>query len=118
MAPFKSCRRFSHFIKKLDTLERNHTDGKITRLVSFPVCQQVEARAPIYPSHTHEITADILPQAADTGRRQNNPKRAARTAGISRVTSQPSLRIVLWNKLRSFPKRRFHVSPEVALATV
>lgn len=53
MAPFKSCRKFPHFIKKLDTLERNHTDGKITRLVSFPVCQQVEARAPIYPiTHT------------------------------------------------------------------
>lgn len=107
----------------------NHTGGKITRLVSFPVCQQVEARSDL-SYHTHEITADILPQTTDTSHRQShNPKRAARTAGIghgehaaesppSQVTSQPSLRIVLWNKLRSFPKRRFHVSPQAALTTV
>lgn len=37
--------------------------------------------------HTHEITAVILPQAADASRRRNhNPKRAARTAGISRAS--------------------------------
>lgn len=77
MAPFKSCRKFPHFIKKLDTLERNHTDGKITRLVSFPVCQQVEARAPIYPithtrsppSSSHRPQTEPQPQTSSSDRR-------------------------------------------------
>lgn len=85
MAAFQSCRKFSHFITQLDTLERSHTDGKITRLVSFPVCQQVEAGAPIYPvTHTRDHRRH---PPTDASRRQNhNAKRAARTAGISRAS--------------------------------
>lgn len=83
MAPVKACRKFSHFIKKLDTFERNHTDG--LRFI---------------PSHTRDHR-----RHPPTGRRRQPQAEPQPQTSSSDRRDQPSLRIVSWNKLRSFPSK-------------